>query len=377
MNIGFDAKRAFFNNTGLGNYSRNTLKQLSTFYPENAYYLYVPKKKHTVNFNLPNAKLIYPDSFTGQVFSSYWRSFLITGQIAKQQLDIYHGLSNELPFGIEKIKSKKVVTIHDLIFLRYPELYKPFDRKMYQRKFLYASTVADLVIAVSEQTKRDIIEFFGISPDKIKVVYQGCNPVFFKEKKSEILEKAKKDYFLPEKFILYVGTIEERKNLLLLIKALNEHKISIPLIAIGRKTEYFSKIDTYINSCSADFKNQIRFIDNIPNEMLQAFYKLAHVFVYPSIFEGFGIPILESLASGTPVITSKGSCFAEAGGSGALYIDSKNSDELAQELIRVLNDTDLYNDLKLKGLQHAENFKEEQIASHLINTYKNILHGII
>jgi len=372
MRIGFDAKRAFFNNTGLGNYSRNTIRQLLKYYPENEYQLYTPSEKFKVTFSYEPARCISPASFTGKLFPSYWRSFLINSQIIRERTDLYHGLSNELPFGIEKMKCRKVVTIHDLIFIRYPELYKPFDRKMYLKKFTYSAKAADLVIAVSEQTKKDIVEFLKISEDKIKVVYQGCNSVFFEECPAELLKRAREDYKLPEQFILYVGTIEERKNLLSLIRALREFNIDFPLVAIGRKTDYFKVIEAYINTAGEGFRKQITFIDNLPNEMLRAFYKLARVFVYPSVFEGFGIPILESLASGTPVVTSKGGCFQEAGGGGALYADPLSINEISEMVKTAYSDETARSLLISSGLSHSRNFTDEKVAANLMNVYQSL-----
>lgn len=370
MRIGFDAKRAFFNNTGLGNYSRNTIRQLLQSFPENDYRLFVPSRKFRIPFDYGSATCVFPDSFMGKLFPSYWRSFLVNSQIFKEKPDLYHGLSNELPFGISRHSCKKLVTIHDLIFLRYPALYKPADRKIYQKKFSYAAHAADVVIAVSEQTKRDIAEMLNVADTKIKVVYQGCNPVFFEECPGELMQKARETYNLPADFILYVGTIEERKNLLALIQALHEHHIDMPLVAIGRKTEYFNRIESYLSAAGSGLSDRIIFIDNLPNEMLRAFYKLASVFVYPSVFEGFGIPILEALASGTPVVTSKGGCFAEAGGNGALYADPASPEEIAGMVKQALYNESMRNNLIAGAHEHSVKFSDEKVAAALMQVYR-------
>jgi glycosyltransferase involved in cell wall biosynthesis len=372
MRIAFDAKRAFYNNTGLGNYSRNTIRQLSTFFPENEYLLYTPKNSNAIRFERAlNTKVILPTSFSGKLFKSFWRSYLINTQIAFDKPDIYHGLSNEIPYGIKSTKTKTVVTIHDLIFLRFPDLYKPADRKIYDRKFRYASETADIVIAVSQQTANDIMEFYKISETRIKVVYQGCNPLFFKQIDDFQKTSFRKKHQLPDEYLLYIGTIEERKNLLGVIEAIHKNNVQIPLIAIGRKTTYFDKIQDYIKQ--NNLEKRILFFENLPNTDLPAFYQCAKVFVYPSFFEGFGIPILESLASGTPVITSEGSCFGEAAGPTSVFVNPNHHESIAEGIKKVLSSKDLRVNMIVDGRKYAQNFTEEQVAKNLMNTYEQLL----
>ena len=372
MRIAFDAKRAFYNNTGLGNYSRNTIRQLGTFFPENEYLLFTPSDSKSIKFEKPvNSKIITPSTFSGALLKSLWRSYFMTGQILDEKPDLYHGLSNEIPYGIYKTKVKSIVTIHDLIFLRYPELYKAADRKIYDKKFRYACENADLVITVSKQTANDVMEFYQIPESKIRVVYQGCNPLFFKHIGDIQKEEIKKKYKLPEDFLLCIGTIEERKNLLGIVKAIHENKIDLPLIAIGRKTAYFQKISEYISQHSIE--NKFIFLENLSNTELPAFYQMAKLFIYPSIFEGFGIPILESLASGTPVITSKGSCFPEAGGPHSIYVDPNKTESIGEGINKALFSKDLRVNMILEGKKYANQFTEENVAKNLMKTYEELV----
>ena len=174
MRIGFDAKRAFLNNTGLGNYSRDTIRVLSNFYPDNKYFLYTPKEKGNSRLafldNRNNTFVRTPQSLLNKALKSYWRSKSIVSDLFNNKIDIYHGLSHELPLGIEKTNIKTVVTIHDLIFIRYPHLFRTIDRKIYYKKFNSACHRADKIIAVSQQTKQDIIDFFLIPEEKIEVI---------------------------------------------------------------------------------------------------------------------------------------------------------------------------------------------------------------
>ncbi|MCX7862379.1 MAG: glycosyltransferase family 4 protein [Bacteroidales bacterium] len=370
MIIGFDAKRAFFNNTGLGNYSRNTLQQLFEHYPQYTYYLYAPSNRIKIKFSYPeNVKLITPNSITGKLFKSYWRSFLICSQLIQDKVQIYHGLSNELPFGITETKIKTVVTIHDLIFKRYPQWYKPIDVKIYDRKFKYAAQYANKIIAVSKQTAADIVEFYKVPADKIEVIYQNCNPLFYKLLSDDEINKVKEKFSLPNEYILYVGTIEERKNLHRLVEAIIMAKISVPLIAIGRKTKYFfEKVFPLIQNK----EQQFIFIENIDNKLLPAIYQGAKLFVYPSIYEGFGIPILEAQASGVPVITSKGGCFEEVGGVHSIYANPFDSEEIATSILKVLNDKNLRVDMIEKGRLFVKNLVHSNGIEKLVNVYKQI-----
>lgn len=371
MKIGFDAKRAFSNLSGLGNYSRNLLRALKSYYPENEYILYTTSKNSTL-FSDAGGKFTIkePEGFINRSFKSYWRSFSLGGQVKRDKPDIFHGLSHELPHNIHKSGIKTVVTIHDLIFLRFPHLYKPADRMIYKRKFRYACQVADLVIAVSRQTANDIKEFFGTDESRIKVIYQSCNPVFRKELNKAERDETIKKYGFPESYILYVGTIEERKNLLSLLKAMDAGKIKLPLVAIGGKTGYYRKVKKYIDR---NEKREIYFLESIANEDLPALYQGARVFVYPSLFEGFGIPVIEALYSKIPVITSGHGCFPEAGGPSSLYVDPLNIEELGDAIKKAVGDRDLRKKMVSEGFDHVQKFNDDTMAASIINAYKDLV----
>lgn len=373
MRIGFDAKRAFLNVSGLGNYSRNILRALSLYYPGNEYFLYTPSA-NTSLFDTTGEKYVVnePSGILNRTFRSYWRSFSLTTQLKRDRLDIFHGLSHELPVKINKSGIKTAVTIHDLIFLRYPGLYKPVDRRIYHRKFKYACKIADSVIAISKQTASDIQEYFNIDKSKIDVIYQGCNPVFRREINNKEKEEIRKKYGFPDTFILYVGSVEKRKNLLSLIKAVNIGKIELPLVIIGKKTDYYRTIKSYIDQHNI---NRIYFQESVLHEDLPAVYQSAEVFVYPSVFEGFGIPILEALYSKTPVITSKGGCFPEAGGPSSIYTDPKDSEELAEAIRKITDDTQLKKRMTNEGYRYAQNFNDDKVAKNIMNVYLKLLKG--
>ncbi|MDR2084214.1 MAG: glycosyltransferase family 4 protein [Bacteroidales bacterium] len=369
MNIGFDAKRAFNNDSGLGNYSRNIISALNEFYPQDNYFLFTPKLKKYIDFaEKLNAEIITP-KFLWKYFPSIWRSVFLSSFLKSYNLDVFHGLSGELPPKIVNYKSKKVVTIHDVIFLRHPELFGPINSFIYKKKANYAIMHADRIIAVSNQTKYDIMEFFHFPGNKISVIYQPCNPYFGTELDNKYVQIVRNKYNLPDNFIISVGNIEERKNVLSVIEALNKHNIDIPFYIIGRKTEYVNYLKEYIK---LNHINNVHFLHSVSTAELKVFYHLAEFMIYPSIFEGFGIPLIESLTCGTPVITNKEGCFNEAAGDGAFYVDVRNVDELADAIIQMLNNKDLRDKLVNAGKEHIKKFDRQIIASQIMDIYKSL-----
>ena len=374
MKIGFDAKRAYQNFTGLGNYSRDLIENLIQDAPNNQYVLFAPKDLVNPRLNFlsehKNICSIFPENQLNKTFKGLWRTINMEKSIIKNGIDLYHGLSNEIP----RIRNKNipyVVTIHDLIFKRFPRNYRTIDRRIYNIKYKYAVKHSDLIIAISEQTKKDIIEFYKIDPDKIKVVYQSCHKNFRKNHKQEELEIVKDKFNLPEEFLLNVGTIETRKNLISLINAMDLMKIDIPLVVVGKKTAYKNFLKIQIKKLNFD-PNKIIFLDNVSINELPAIYKLSSLFVYPSIFEGFGIPILESLYCKTPVISSNGSSLSEAGGPHSKYIDPDNYEEFAFQIEECLTNETLRIEMIKMGFKHAQKFNPKKISKNLIDAYQSL-----
>ena len=367
MRVGFDAKRAFNNYSGLGNYSRYIISNICRFYPENECLLYTPSIADKDLFQVPDGTLIkQPESRLDRYTRSYWRSFRLSHHLEKDAVDIYHGLSNELPFGIHKGNTSSIITIHDLIFLEHPELYKPFDKFVYTKKVQYGADVASRVIAVSEQTKQDIIRFLNVEESSISVVYQGCDRQFYHRVSEEKFRSTSQRFALPSEYLLYVGTIEKRKNLLRIVEALHHGKIDFPLVVVGRKTSYFNQVKSFIEK--QGLKN-IHFLDQVQVSDLPSIYQGSRGFIYPSSYEGFGIPILEALNSGIPVITSSGGCLEETAGKGGILIDPSNRDEMIDAIKQVLEDTALRDRLIREGGAHALKFREEQTIPTLYNVY--------
>lgn len=365
MKIAFDGKRFFNNNSGLGNYSRDLVRILATYFPENDYVILnkSDSDKGQEILALPNV------SFHRTSNGNFSRQFQMGKDAQEIDATIFHGLSGELPLKWNAKPIKKIVTIHDLIFLRFPQYYTFFDRKIHFWKFKKSTEKADLIIAISEQTKRDIVEFLKIPEEKIRVVYQGCHQAFKDHQSDEFLNSVKEKFQLPDRFILNVGTIEPRKNLLNIVKAINETEI--PLVVVGKKTKYFNKVQNFLRKNK--FENQVHFLENVSMNELAAIYKLADVFVYPSFFEGFGIPVIEALFSKTPVITSNLSCLPEAGGKDSVYIDPHHVEDLKAKIIFLWNNESERKRRAEKGFEFVQKFNDENIARNLMNVYRSIL----
>lgn len=373
MNIGYDAKRMFHNSSGLGNYSRTILKIMASSRTNFKFNLYTSKLKKQEDLSFiesnNNISIKTPSSSLAKLLPFFWRSFLVSKQAKQEAIEIYHGLSNELPFGLKKNGIKSVVTIHDLIFLRAPKQYAPIDRFIYDFKSKYACENADKIIAISEQTKNDIIHFYGIDPKKIEVIYQTCHQAFKKEASQTLKNNLKERYQLPKKFLLYVGSINERKNLLTILKVLRElpkHQ----LVVVGRGSSYKLKCDRFINK--HQLQSQVHFLNITETEELAVIYQMANLMIYPSFFEGFGIPIIEALYSKTPVITSIGSCFAEAGGQNSIYIDPRDVNQLKNAIINVDKNKDLRKKMIQMGYTYVQKFSEESVSENINRLYSDL-----
>ncbi|MBV5311777.1 MAG: glycosyltransferase family 4 protein [Prolixibacteraceae bacterium] len=372
MKIGFDAKRAFNNSAGLGNFSRNSINALALQFPTDKYFLFTPENKKLLYTAPDNSTEIKPDSLLWKALKNVWRSFKITRIAKEEKLDVYHGLSHELPLGIEKTGVKLVVTIHDLIYLRHPEYYPTIDRKIYDRKFRHACKVADRIHAISEQTKQDLMKYFWVSEERIAVIYQSINPVFFGQVEIARKQELRKKYQLPIKFILSVGTVEPRKNLLGLLEGMILSESFVPLVVVGKLTDYQYKVQKFIE---ADLNRlQVFFLSQIQDDELAVIYQMAEVMVYPSHYEGFGLPVAEAQASGCPVITSNTSSLPEAGGDAALYVDPENPEEIGKALKTLLADQALKATLIAKGKLNAQRFTAESFATQLKQLYNTVLN---
>lgn len=375
MKIAFDAKRLFLNRTGLGNYSRFYINSIISYLEkDDEVVLFSPKKGpyfSEIIGNKSSVSYIYPQGLW-KILHPIWRVFRISGISKQAGVQIFHGLSNELPAGLKRTGVKSVVTIHDVIFLRYPNYYHPINRFIYNFKTKKTIKVADLIIAISQQTKDDLMHFYGVKSDKIKVVYQDCDPIFHQEYSEDAIQAAKEKYQLPDKYMLCVGSIESRKNQLMLVKALKHLPESVHLVLVGKQTDYIDTVLDYVKG--ANLSSRVRIISNAKWNDFPLLYKNSSVFVYSSQFEGFGIPLVEAMNTGVPIVSVNASCFPEVCQDAALYVNPDNEKELAEKVNLLLNDSSLQQFLRQKGFERAKAFRPENTMPEMIKLYKKLLN---
>jgi glycosyltransferase involved in cell wall biosynthesis len=383
MNIGYDGKRVYQNKMGLGNYSRSLITILAHHYPQNRYTLFAPKRTSLFDTaTFLNVTTIFPQTIIGKKFPALWRRKEMLHDIINNKIDIYHGLSNEIPNGIEKTTVKTVVTIHDLIYERYPETYTLDVRYISRWKIKHACKNADAIIAISQQTKNDLVNYYGVAENKISICYQTCNPIFQRIVSKEEKEIVKNRYNLPDTYFLFVSSITGRKNLIAICKAmvLLKDKITIPLVIIGDGKKEKAEAKNFMQENG--MTNSLLFLNELPQSKennfinaidFPAIYQQALALIYPSVFEGFGIPLLEALYSGLPIISSNTSSLPEVGGDAAIYFDPHDYIALADCMTQVATDPVLVETMRSKGFAQAENFTTQKCADSVMQVYKKLL----
>lgn len=368
--IAFDAKRLFFNYTGLGNYSRTLVRNLQAQYPEHEYHLFTPAIKN----NEETAYFLDPEKFTihtPEKWSPLWRTYGISSQINKLKPHIFHGLSHEIPLGIQP-NIKKIVSFHDLIYEKYPEQFGWWDRNLYHLKYKNAVSRADHIVAISESTSQDLQTIYQTDISKISVIFQSCHERFQNLLRSE--EPLPDSITHLNQYYLYVGSIIERKGLLqcVLAYAMLPKPLRKPFVVIGNgDKKYFSKVLDMIKYYQLE--KYFHFVRGISNPALVTVYDQSFCLIYPSIYEGFGIPIIESLFRRKPVITSDISSLPEAAGPGAILVDPFSPKDIAQAMIW-MNDQETYDTLSEKGYHYVTSkCSSENTAKEMMKLYGDIL----
>ncbi|OGJ49572.1 hypothetical protein A2335_04210 [Candidatus Peregrinibacteria bacterium RIFOXYB2_FULL_32_7] len=380
MKIVIDISLAVGNRAGIGNYSYNLAKQLAKIDKKNKYtffpffcYIYHPDFKNIpLDFSNPNCKLKY--KYLPKEWIDYlWKESIIPKNDIIGDCDILHSTSFCVP---ENIKSKLAVTIYDVSFVTHPQFHQEANIQHCYNGTKKAVEKADVIIAISEHTKNDLIKYFNCPPEKIKVTYLGYDQKIFRViKEKNKIQNILKKYNIKKSFIFNLGTIEPRKNIKGLIKAYslldNKTQNQHDLVIAGGKGWLNSEIYSLIKETNLEEK--IKFLGYVDENDLPYLYNVAKCFVYPSFYEGFGLPPLEALACACPVISSNISSLPEVVGNAGLLIDPNDNQQISEAIKNVLINTSLRENLKKKALLQAKKFSWELCAQETLSIYNQLL----
>ena len=374
MIVGLDAKRIVRNGTGLGSYGRTLVNDLIRLGDSDmSLRLYAPDegRDELRGQVIEGAEFCYPtenprsQGLLAAVRKAWWRSHGVVRDLQRDGVQVYHGLSGELPTGLRKAGIRGIVTIHDLIFMRHPEYYHWIDTRLYEWKFRQALREADRIIAISERTRQDILELGGEEyADRVTVIYQSFSPRFSTHILPERRAAVRERYKLPQRYVLSVGTIERRKNLLLAAEAVELLPQDIHLVAVGKQTKYAQELP---------HDERIHLLSGVPDDDLAVLYAMAEVFVYPSRYEGFGIPIIEAIAAGLPVVACSGSCLEETGGPYSLYVTPDDVIGMAERIKMSLRGARGRQERIDRSREYIRRFEGNDVAGQVADLYRTLL----
>jgi len=371
MRIAFDGTTLRPGRTGVGYYTEHLLHHLAQEGPDEDL---IVVSNQPVDVTRPLPSRVRVDAPSSRLPRMVWMQTLAPRAMRRVRADIAHFTNGMVPLASPV---PTVVTIHDMSLTLYPR-YHPARRVMLNRPLVdLAARRADAIITVSQSAKRDIMRAYGLPSDRVHVVHEAAAPSFHRVEDAATLERVRRQHALPERFILYVGTIEPRKNLPKLIEgfARRHHSGDLPhrLVCAGPYGWLSRDIDDLLDRLS--IRDAVQFAGYLPFDDLPALYTLAEMFVFPSLYEGFGLPPLEAMASGTPVITSNVSSLPEVVGDAALMIDPYDPAAIADAMRRVLTDASLRSDLRTRGLERARSFSWERSIRRVREIYDEVLRA--
>ena len=367
MRVAIDIRK--LHDFGIGTYIRNLLRYLARLDRENEYILFCQPEDSAIAGELgANFRSIHDRSAP----YSLREQLSLPLAAAREKVDVYHAPHYVLPI---LTPGRRVVTIHDCIHLMFPE-YLPYRLgKLYARAMMYsAARHAHRILTVSESSKRDILRFFPVKPEKISVIYNAIDEHFRIQPTDAAIDRVRERYQLADPFVLYVGNVKPHKNVERLIEAFallrRRAADGLKLLIIGDEISKFQTLRRAVHHHK--LHKHVRFLGFVPDDTLSVLYRLAGVFVFPSLYEGFGLPPLEAMACGTPVITSNVSSLPEVVGDAALLVDPHNSEAIADAIMQVLVDSSLAAALRARGLARAQDFSWERSVARTLEIYREV-----
>jgi glycosyltransferase involved in cell wall biosynthesis len=375
---GYDAKRVFQNATGLGSYGRFVLRTLVERFPDSRCLLYTPRVDPEVSRDvsavISNAARVPPPGFRSGPGAALWRTYLLGRRAARDGATLFHGLSQELPRDLPR-KFPAVVSILDLLPFRHPEFFPRFDRAVYRWKVRWSLDRADLIVTASHRTASDLTTFCGVDQGRVRVIPIGAHPRYRQRLSADTLQRFREAHRLPSEYLLMVGRLERRKNAILGLRALRllapDERPVMVLVGGRGETRYARLLEAYV--AEHRLGSWVRFLGRVRSADLPAIYQAATALLYLSLFEGFGIPVLEAMISGVPVIAARGSSLEEVGGDAPHYIDPEDPEELAEVLRDVLESELLRTEMVVKGHRHTARFGDHALADAMMGVYRELL----
>ena len=376
MQISIDARGAsWYSGTGIGTYTKQILKYLFEIDTLNNYYLFWSGKNYESLCRYNNVKI----SLSSRKHHRFWEQYYIPDMLAAKHIDLYHVPQNGI--GLPAVKnSLYIATIHDLIPYIMPETVgRGYLTKFISQMPQIISSI-DMIITVSEWSKRDIMRVFDVPEDKIAVTYLAADDMFVPMDKSLAVSFLKEKYDIDKNFILYLGGFSPRKNVKSILVAFSmiykNLSLDYKVVIIGSSKDDHQFLNKLAQSLGIGDK--VVFAGYVPYEDLPYFYNASDVFVYPSLYEGFGLPTLEAMCCGTPTITSNVSSLPEVIGDGALMINPFDTEELGKAMAQVLEDNSIKADLINRGFERSSNFNWRKTALETLKIYENVYraHGL-
>jgi len=373
LRIAFDATAIPPNRAGAGIYIYSLIKALAEIDAKNEYFVFA-KAEHIQEFGIhqPNFQFL-PVRPTSTLRRLLWEQVSLPRQLRRMRIEVLHSPHYTMPLAAP---CRTVVTFHDMTFFLMPEVHSRFRRLFFPAMMRWSARRAEKLIAVSESTRQDMIRLLSLDPAKVATILEAAGPIFRVPPLAEVEDLCARQGLTPDRYLLYVGVLEPRKNVPLLLQAYAEIAAQFPdtpLVIAGKKGWMYDAI--FQKTVALGLSEKVRFLGYVPEEDLPRLYRGARAFVYPSRYEGFGLPVLEAMQCGVPVITSRVSSMPEVGGDAVVYVDPDDVSGLSQALTRMLTDDALAGDLIAQGLKRAQSFTWERCARETLDVYRACLEG--